>query len=98
MQSPSGARRRPISPAIRDLALLDGGVAPRGDTLLAFVDGDLRVAVGTDGAVVADPFHLTADIVTLVRARADQERPRRHHGVSNWLTRLAPAIRGEARA
>ena len=87
------------APAIRDLALLDGGVAPRGDALLAYVDGELRVAVGrTDGRVVADPFHLTADIVTLVRARAAQERPRRHHGVPGWLSRLAPAIRGEARA
>ena len=87
------------SPAIRDLALLDGGVAPRGDTLLAYVDGELRVAVGrTDGRVVADPFHLTADIVNLVRARAAQERPRRHNGVPGWLSRLAPAIRGEARA
>lgn len=87
------------APAIRDLALLDGGVAPRGDTLLAYVDGELRVAVGrTDGRVVADPFHLTADIVTLVRARAEQQRPRHHQGVPGWLSRLAPAIRGEARA
>ena len=58
-------------PAIRDLALLDGGGAPVGDALLAFVDGELRVAVGrADGAAVADPFHLTADVVELVRARA----------------------------
>ena len=87
------------APAIRDLALLDGGVAPRGDALLAYVDGELRVAVGrTDGRVVADPFHLTADIVTLVRARADQQRPRHHQAMPGWLSRLAPAIRGEARA
>ena len=86
-------------PAIRDLALLDGGVAPRGDTLLAFVDGELRVALGrVDGTVVADPFHLPADIVTLVRARAGQQQVRRHHGVPSWFSRLAPAIRGEARA
>ena len=86
-------------PAIRDLALLDGGLAPQGDTLLAFVDGELRVAVGRlDGVVVADPFHLTGDIVTLVRARAAQQQPRHHHGVSGWLSRLAPAIRGEASA
>ena len=86
-------------PAIRDLALLDGGVAPRGDALLAFVDGELRVAVGrADGMAVADPFHLTADLVTLVRARAEQQQPRHHHGVTSWLSRLAPAVRGEARA
>jgi hypothetical protein len=86
------------APAIRDLALLDGGSAPVGDALLAFVDGQLRVAVGrVDDAVVADPFHLTADIVELVRARARLERPH-GHGVPGWLSRLAPAIRGEARA
>jgi hypothetical protein len=86
-------------PAIRDLALLDGGVAPRGDTLLAFVDGELRVAVGrADGRVVADPFRLTADLVTLVRARAGQQQRRHDHGMAGWLSRLAPAIRGEARA
>lgn len=86
------------APAIRDLALLDGGSAPVGDALLAFVDGQLRVAVGrADGAVVADPFHLTADVVELVRARARIERPR-GHGVNGWLSRLTPAIRGEARA
>jgi hypothetical protein len=84
--------------AIRDLALLDGGRAPTGDALLAFVDGQLRVAVArADGAAVADPFHLTADIVELVRARAKLERPR-GHAVPGWLGRLAPAIRGEARA
>ena len=57
-----------------------------------------RVAVGrSDGAVVADPFHLTADIVELVRARAKLERPQ-GHGVPGWLSRLAPSIRREARA
>jgi hypothetical protein len=84
--------------AIRDLALLDGGSAPTGDALLAFVDGQLRAAVGrADGAAVADPFHLTADIVELVRARARLERPH-VHSVPGWLSRLAPAVRGEVRA
>lgn len=84
--------------AIRDLALLDGGSAPRGDSLLAFVDGQLRVAVGrADGAVVADPFHLTADVVELVRARARIERPHGHR-MAGWLGRLAPVVSREARA
>ena len=84
--------------AIRDLALLDGGRAPQGEALLAYVDGQLRVAVGrSDGAVVADPFHLTADVVELVRARARLERPR-GHGVPGWLSRMTPTIRKEARA
>ena len=85
-------------PAIRDLALLDGGAAPEGDALLAFVDGELRVAVGrSDGRAVADPFHLTADLVKLVRARAAQERPQAPM-IPAWLSRLAPATRREARA
>ena len=86
------------APAIRDLALLDGGTAPTGEALLAFADGELRAAVGrADDAVVADPFHLTDDIVELVRARARLERPQ-GHGVPGWLSRLAPSVRGEARA
>jgi hypothetical protein len=84
--------------AIRDLALLDGGKAPQGDALLAFVDGELRVAVSrADGATVADPFHLTADIVKLVRTRMAQERSPTPAG-PGWLSRLVPAVRGEARA
>ena len=56
-------------PAVHELAQLDGGVEPQGDMLLAFVDGTLRVAVGRmDGRVVADPFHLTRDLVELVKA------------------------------
>ena len=88
------------APAIRDLALLDGRSAPRGEALLAFVDGELRAAVGrSDGAAVADPFHLTDDIVELVRARARLERPRpQGRGMPGWLSRLAPAVHGEVRA
>lgn len=87
------------SEAIHRLADLDDRAMPRGEALLAFVDGELRAAVGrADGRVVADPFHLTADLVALVRARAEQQRPPHHHGVTSWLSRLAPAVRGEARA
>jgi hypothetical protein len=57
------------------LALLDDRAAPRGETMLAFVDGELRAAMPLkkhDG-VVADPFHLTADVVHLLELRAGQE-------------------------
>ncbi len=85
-------------PAVHELAQLDGGVEPQGDMLLAFVDGKLRVAVGRmDGRVVADPFHLTRNIVDLVRAHMARERPR-GGGVHGWLGRLAPAARREVRA
>ena len=85
--------------AVRDLTLLDGGEAPQGKILLAFVDGELRAAVGRDdGRVVADPFHLTNDLVELVRMRLAQDRPRRRLRLRPWRGRLAPAMRGEARA
>ena len=57
------------------LALLDDRAAPKGETMLAFVDGELRAAMPLakrDG-VVADPFHLTADVVHLLHLRAEQE-------------------------
>ena len=54
--------------AIRRLALLDDRRPPHGPALLAYVAGELRVAVGIlDGQVVADPFHRTDDIVEMLR-------------------------------
>jgi hypothetical protein len=59
------------SDAIRRLALLDDRRPPHGPALLAWVDGELRAAVGIlDGQVVADPFHRTADLVELLRLEA----------------------------
>ena len=85
-------------PAVHELAQLDGGVEPQGDMLLAFVDGALRVAVGRmDARVVADPFHLTRDLVELVKAHMASERPR-GGTVHGWLARLGPATRREVRA
>jgi hypothetical protein len=57
------------------LALLDDRAAPAGDSLLAFVDGELRAAmpIGRRDGVVADPFHLTADLVDLLETRVAQE-------------------------
>jgi hypothetical protein len=57
--------------AIRRLALLDDRRPPHGPALLAYVGGELRAAIGIlDGQVVADPFHLTADIVEMLRLEA----------------------------
>ena len=62
------------------------------------MDGELRVAVGrSDGRAVADPFHLTADLVKLVSAQA-AESARAAPVSHRWLARLAPAARREARA
>jgi hypothetical protein len=55
------------------LAALDSSRAPAQPILLAEVDGELLAALAlSDGAVVADPFHPTADLIDLLRARADQ--------------------------
>ena len=56
------------------LALLDDRRAPQGPALLAYVDGELRAAVGLlDGQAVADPFHPTAELVEILRFQARQE-------------------------
>lgn len=55
------------------LAELDSSTPPAQPVLLAEVDGHLRAALAlTDGTVVADPFHPTADLIDLLRARARQ--------------------------
>lgn len=63
------------------LAALDERPVPRGDALLAFVDGRLAAARPLDSAqpVVADPFRRTRDVLALLDLRAAQEilhRPR----------------------
>ena len=56
------------------LAALDDRRAPRGPALLAYVDGELRAAVGLlDGHAVADPFHPTAELVEMLRFQARLE-------------------------
>jgi hypothetical protein len=58
--------------ALRSLAELDSTKIPAGPALLAEVDSEARAALSlADGRVVADPFHHTADLAALLRARAD---------------------------
>lgn len=55
------------------LAELDSAASPAQPVLLAEIDGQLRAALAiTDGTVFADPFHPTADLIELLRARARQ--------------------------
>ena len=62
------------TPNVQRLALLDGRRAPAGPALLAYVDGELRAAVGlVGGQAIADPFHPTAEIVEVLRFQARQE-------------------------
>jgi hypothetical protein len=44
---------------------------PPGPLLLAEVDDELRAAISlTDGTIISDPFHLSAELVALLRDRA----------------------------
>jgi hypothetical protein len=67
--------------ALVRLAQLDSRRLPAGPHLLAELDGRPVAALArAGGAVVADPFTRTADIVALLRERAAQldRAPRRH--------------------
>jgi hypothetical protein len=60
-------------PALRRLAALDSSAVPVGDLLVAEIDGELRAAVAVHSrAGIADPFHPTEALVSLLRARARQ--------------------------
>ena len=70
-------------PEIERLAALDDARAGADDFLLAFVNGELRAALPSTGdRPLADPFHLTGEVVSLLRfwaARREQSegaRPR----------------------
>jgi len=92
---------RPSTPAdrrqITRLAELDSRRAPAGQALLAYAGGELLAAVGVaDGRAVADPFKPTADVVELLRMRAEQERDGSGAEIrATLLSKLVPAWRGE---
>jgi hypothetical protein len=57
--------------ALRRLAALDSAAVPPAPLLVAEVAGELRAALSLwDGTTIADPFHLTAQHLELLRARA----------------------------
>jgi hypothetical protein len=63
------------SPALNRLAQLDSASAPSHPILLAELSGQAVAAVSlADGAVVADPFVPTAELVALLKLRARQLR------------------------
>jgi hypothetical protein len=63
------------SPALARLAQLDSASAPSHPILLAELSGQPVAAVSlADGAVVADPFVPTAELVALLKLRARQLR------------------------
>ena len=53
------------------LAELDSSRAPADPVLIAEVDGELRAAISTvDGHLLADPWHVTADLVEVLGIHA----------------------------
>jgi predicted LPLAT superfamily acyltransferase len=81
---------------VHKLAVLDSAADPAGPVVIALVDGrPVAAASLTDGAVVADPFEPTADVVELLQARVAGSirtaaaRPRRR--LRLVLPRLRPA-------
>jgi hypothetical protein len=72
--------------ALIRIAALDSRPVPQGDVLLAIVDGEPVAAVEVEtGAVIADPFVPTADLVDLLHLRAARLQPApataQRHGV-----------------
>jgi hypothetical protein len=70
---------RPAKPGDRStiarLAALDSQEIPDGPLLLGEVGGEPWAAVSPDGAIaLADPFRPSADVVSLLHARARQLR------------------------
>ena len=84
--------------ALARLAELDSSGPPAQPVLLAEVDGQLLAALAlSDGSVVANPFHRTADLIDLLRARAQHldgsRRPGRSVRLRTWSRLRAPAWR-----
>lgn len=80
------------------LAELDSTTPPAQPVLLAEVDGQLRAALALkDGSVAADPFHPTAHLIDLLRARARQldatPRIKRSRPLGRWSRLRAMAWR-----
>jgi hypothetical protein len=71
--------------AVARVAQRDSAPVPRRPLLVAEAGGEVRAAISlADRSTIADPFHPTADLVALLRARADQART-----VRAWPRRVA---------
>jgi hypothetical protein len=75
------------------LAAVDSAAPFTGEALVAFVDGEPWAALELDtGAVVADPFRPSGELVELLRLRAGAltgERPRLRRRLPRLLPRAA---------
>lgn len=78
--------------ALRRLAALDSQQMPCGPLLVAEVAGELWAAVSLAGEprAIGDPFHHTAELVVLLRDRADRlTRVERHHAAEQPAAKVA---------
>ena len=81
--------------AIARLAQLDSARRPNGPVLVAAVDGEPRAALELGGgAGIADPFHPTTELLSLLELRAAQMSA---HPSSGRLARLVARLRSGAR-
>jgi hypothetical protein len=65
--------------ALRRLAAIDSASPPTGEVLLAEMDSELWAAVAVEtGDAIADPFRPSADLVDLLRFRAERIREDEH--------------------
>jgi hypothetical protein len=80
--------------ALRRLSAMDSKRQPTGEILVADVGGELWAATSVDDRhSVADPFHPTRELVSLLDARARQVRGGGHRRAPRFA-RFRPAITG----
>ena len=81
------------------LAALDSASPPRGPALIAEADSRMLAALPLgSGRPIADPFVPTAEILELLRLRADQVQAGETHGWRDRLRSLLRARPSHARA
>jgi hypothetical protein len=62
--------------AIAVLGTLDGGSRrPKGNVMVAEVDGRIRAAVGSNGVAISDPFWPSAELVSMLRVHTELMTP-----------------------
>lgn len=85
-------------PSLEILAELDSAEPLHAPLLIAEMDAQPVAALSmADGDTIANPFRPTADVVTLLRLRANQLRPVAVPGTGRRLFRRAPAARQPVR-
>jgi len=90
------AARGSDGPALARLAILDSAELPAGELTIAEADGELIAAMAPrSGALIADPFHQTADVVALLELHAARRRSANRRGLAQRLG-LRPIARARA--